>query len=736
MKITRRALLISGGIAGGGLLLGMVGLGGYVSTYDRREQQRSALPGKGKLLSHWITIDNDGNVTILSPHTEMGQGANTGLLQIVLDELDADPAKTTIQQAPAAPEFANSVVLDGFVLGESEMEGWTREFIGKAFGRGAQFGNLQITGGSASVRFTGWIGMRKAAATARQMLAQVGAVKLGVPFDAVHTQDGKVIATKTGKSVGYGELAEVAAGLELPENPPFKDPAKWKYIGKPFARVDLPDKIFAKAVYAIDVDVPNMRYAAVAPPPMALARVTGVENEAELKKRRGVEAVVVLDDVVAVVADNPWRAEQAVREAKVTYEANPDVPADSETAFKAKRDAIAAGSFKTIHETGDAASALSSGEVIEAEYVAPYLSHSTMEPLSATLWVEDGKTHVATGSQDPLSARAKVADVLGKDLEEVIMHAKTMGGGFGRRNTLSDDYANWLTHAAKIHQKVGGAVKMTWSREADTRLSTYRPGDVARMRAVLDDKGRPLAWHSQSYANIGAAPEATPHYKIPNITVETVAGDPTLPYAYWRSVDASTHGFFIESFIDELARKAKADPIEYRLSLMDDGSRHARLLKHVAKMSGWKERDKLKGSAQGVAIFKSFGSIVAQVAQVTRRDGKPHVEKVWCAVDCGVAINPNSVEAQMQGGIFYGLSAALYGQVTLKEGALVQSNFHNYPIVRFGDGPRIEVAILNSPEAKVGGAGEPGTPPIAPAVANALAALDERPRQMPFAPMV
>ena len=727
MKVTRRKFLIAGGIAGGGLLLGIVGVGGWIGSFDRRELQRDA---GHDVVTQWIKIAPDGHVTLISPHTEMGQGAHTGLLQILMDEMDVDPARASVEQAPAAKEFTHGEAVLGFLLGDKELSGWMERFAQNALGRGGIIGNLQFTGGSTSIRFTGWRVVRHAGAATREMLAQAGAAHLGVPVSEVTTQNSKVVHEASGKSVGYGEIAEAAAALPIPEEPKFKDPKNWKHIGKRQPRLDLPDKVFASAVYGIDVEVADMRYASVAPPAVALATVTGVSNKAEIEKRRGVEAVVILGDAVAVVADNPWRAEQAVRAAKVTFENPTGGPIDSAKFLKFQRDAIAKGDFDGVHEVGDAPAKLS-GEVVEAEFVVPYLAHATMEPLNATIWKEGGKVHVATGVQNPLGARDIVAKTLGVDLEGVELHPHTMGGGFGRRNAMEGPNANWLVHAAKIHKAVGGAVKMMWSREADTQLSTYRPSDVARLRAKLGDDGKPIAWHGQTFAKIGAAHEATPMYDIPNVTVETVAGEPALPFAYWRSVDASSHSFFIESFIDELAHKAKKDPVAYRLSLLGHKPRHARVLKRVAEISEWSKGPR-DGRAFGVAIFESFGSIVAQVAEVSVDNGAPRVHRVFCVIDCGVAINPDSVEAQMQGGIFYGLTAALYGEITVKDGKMQQSNFHDYRMVRFSDGPRIQVDILTSPDAVVGGAGEPGTPPIAPAVANALAVLGERPRRLPL----
>ncbi len=521
-QITRRKLLISGGLLGGGLLVGAVGLGGYINAFDRRALQRSALPdGNVKMLSQWITLSPEGHTTLLSPHTEMGQGSHTGLLQIVLDEMDVDPKRATVAQAPASPEFTHSDVMMGFILGEEKMTGWTKKFVEKTFGRACTLGNIQFTGGSSSIRFSGWRGLRRAAAAAREMLAQAGAMYFKVPVGEITTSNSKVLHAKSGRSVDYGQLAQAASLLPVPENPRYKDPSQWKYIGTSFARIDLPDKIFAKVAYGIDVEVPGMRYAAVAPPPVALGTITGISNEADIKARRGVEAVVVMEDAVAVVADNPWRAENAARAAEAIYDEPSGGLLDSETLVEHQRATIDAGGLDTVYQSGDAVAALASGSDVEVEYTAPFLAHAPMEPLNATIWEEGGKVHVATGVQGPLSARASIAKTLGMDMKDVVLHPHTMGGGFGRRNSLAGSSTNWLTHAAMVYKKVGGAVKLTWSREADVRLSTFRPSDVAKLRAKLGTDGKP--WRGTRACT---QPLACPKKRLPSTTFPTLRWRP------------------------------------------------------------------------------------------------------------------------------------------------------------------------------------------------------------------
>ena len=737
MKISRRALLITGGIVGGGLAIGLIGVAGtagYMATHELRGDQRADLPiGSGELVAEWITLTADGTVTLLTPHTEMGQGANTGLRQIVLDELDADPEKTVVKPAPALPGFANGYIVYAlFSEMTGEPEGYLKRLMDNAVAGLAQSMNAQITGGSMSVRGTGWFGLRPAAA-ARVLLTRAAAQHLGVAESELRTEDGMVIHDASKQAVDYGTLAEAASKLSVPVDPPLKPRSAWKHIGTSAPRLDIPDKVFAKAEYGIDVHVPELRYAAILPPPVANAKVTGVANEAELKARRGVETVVVMDDCVAVVADNPWRAEQAVRQAKLVFDEPEGGRNSEEKLVDKRRTAVHGDGLDAVKSEGDALGALEGGTVVEAEYQVPFLSHSPMEPMNATIWKENGMLHVASGVQNPLASRAFVAKKLGVPLEDIQFHAKTMGGGFGRRGALLEYNLNWLRQAVEIHQAHGGPVKLTWSREADTRLSTMRQADLARMRGVVGADGKPTAWVSEFWYPVGSGDEVAPHYAIPNVRIAHAGGEPALPYCYWRSVDMSVHGFFIESFIDELAEAAGKDPLDYRLSLLDPSSRHAGVLNKVRQMSGW-DRGRRRGDrALGVAMTASFGSIVAQVAEVSVEGKTPRVHRVWCAIDCGTAVNPDGVIAQMQGGIQFGLSAALFGEITHDEnGGVKQSNFHDYRVVRFKEAPRVEVAIVDSPDAALGGAGEPGVPPIAPAVANAVAVLAPRPRSLPI----
>jgi len=732
VSFTRRAFVIGGSLAGGGMVVGVTTIGAWMSSYDRRSVQAEHLPeGGAKLVAQWIRIAADNTVTVLTPHVEMGQGSQTGTLQIVLDELDADPTHTHIELAPARSGFTIGDVMVGFIAPESE--GFSRRVLEKSFGRLADLNSWQFTGGSTAIRFTGWRGIRHGAAAARQMLLQAAAERLGVPSDALQTHDSHVIWND--QRIPYGALADAASKLPTPVQPVLKTPEQWRYIGRPHPRIDLPDKVFARAEYGIDRVVPGMRYAAVVPPTLAEGTITGVTNTAEVSAMRGVERVLNLGSVVAVVADKPWRAERAVRAVQMEVTPREEPLYDSDVLRPVRGEILQIGELFVAASRGEGAKeAIGGGErVIGAEYTLPFLAHAPMEPMNATIWEDGGKVHIATGTQDPFATRTQTAAVLGRPVDAVVVHPHTLGGGFGRRAGASGASFNWVRIAAQLQKEAGGALQMLWSREAGLAMSSYRPADHAWLRATLGPDGRPTAWWARHHAPISTAQDALPPYDIPHVTVEHTRLEPALPFAFWRSVDASIQGFTIESFVDELAIAAGEDPLAYRLSLVDSQSRYARLLSRVADLSGWGGAQP-EGMALGVALNECFGSIVAQVAQVSLEDGRTRVHRVWAAVDPGLAINPDSVKAQVEGGIHFGLSAALYGQITIRQGAIEQTNFHNYPVVRMADAPRVEVVIQQTPGATVGGVGEVGTPGAAPAVANALAQLTQRPRTLPIAP--
>ena len=732
---TRRALLISGGLVGGGLMLGIAGLGagtGYLALHDRRAVQAGGLSdaAAGPLVHLWIRISPDNVITLISPHTEMGQGAQTGLLQIVADELDADWEQCRVEGAPATSEFANGALAKGFMMGEEQLSAWLDKLVESGFYTLADVMELQITGGSLSIRGTGWNALRHGAASARALLVATAADQLGVPASELTTEHATVMHAASGRALTYGELAEPASIRSMPRGVTPKSDDERRYVGTGMRRLDLADKIFATAEYGIDSHVDGMLFAAAAPSPVHGVKVAAIRNEAEVTSRRGVRSVHIVEDAVAVVADNPWRAEQAVR--AVTFDLEPHDKGDisTETLLADMRAALD-GEVTTLHDEGDAAGQLAGDDVIEADFVVPFLAHACMEPLNALIWREGTQVHVATGVQAPLGARNHVARVLDVPLDTVTLHARTMGGGFGRRVTMAGN-GNWLTQAALLHKQTGGQpIKLIWSREQDIRASSYRPMAVARLRARLDDRGLPLAWDTRVHGKLIEPEHAVPKYDIPNLYSGHVDAEPYLLWGAWRSVDASHNAFWMEVFLDELLRAGGHDPVEGRLALLGSRPRVAGAVRAAAEMSGFRAGVDARGRAMGLAVFESFGSIVAEVAEVSLEGKTPRVHNVWVAIDCGRAVNPDSVEAQMQGAVQFGLSAALYGRIDVDKGGVKQSNYHDYRVVKMADAPRVTVKIVDS-GGPVGGAGEPGLPPVAPAVANALAVLGERKRALPM----
>lgn len=728
--ISRRALFMTAGVVGGGVLVGAVSVGAWINGYNERAIQDAVLGERSaKLVAQWIQIAPDGHVTVLGPATEMGQGAQTSLLQIVLDELDADPTRTTYALCPADPAFSVHDALEGALIAEGSLDGWAEKFVHGMFGRMASLAQMQFTGGSTAVAFTGWKGMRRAAAGARMLLAQVGAERMKVPVSEVVTRDGAVHHEGSGQSMHYGELAEEVALMPLPE-PVYKDRAEYKYIGTRYPRIDIPDKVFGRPIYGIDEQVEGMRYAAVAPPPLASGTIASVSNQAAVRKMRGVEAIVERETFVAVVADNPWRAEQAVRKLALTGTPGPLGQLDTPT-LRADRLAQTKAAANVL--LGEAEVPLEGADLVEATYETPHYAHVPMEPMNCTVWEDGGKHHVAAGVQGMLSARNAAVGALGRDFDDVVLHPRSIGGGFGRRNGLMPEALTFVTQACEVQKEVGGAVKLTWSREAELRMSPFHQANVGVMQAKLGGDGLPTDWTMRIYTPLALASEAEhPYDKVGNYTVSSANGEPAVPYCVWRSVDKFNLVHFIEGFVDELAEAAGQDPVAYRMALLEPGSRKARVLARVAEMSGWKG-SKVGDKGYGVAFAEAFGSLVAMVAEVSIDEKKePKVHQVWCAVDTGTPVNPGSVEAQTQGAVFWGLSATLYDGLFFRDGEIVQSNFHSYRVATLRDATKVHVDVMVSPDAPVGGAGETATPLVAPAVSNAIAALADRPRSLPI----
>jgi len=478
-------------------------------------------------------------------------------------------------------------------------------------------------------------------------------------------------------------------------------------------------------MFGVDASVPGMKYAAVKAAPV-IGNTVARMNASDARNMPGVIDVLNMGDFVAVVADGYWQANQALASVDITFEKTASDDVSGETILAQYADALETGKVKTLVSTGDV-SAVSGDNTkrVETEYTVPFLAHATMEPMSALAWVRDGECDLYTGTQNPLGTRVITAKTLDMDFEAVRVHNMFLGGGFGRRAT--PDYTN---QAALISQKTKLPIKLIWSREEDMAQDHYRPSATARMAAVLGEDGYPLSWENTFVHKHDPADASHIFYNIPNQSIGYVESPTHIRFGPWRSVDHTQHGFFTESFIDELAAEAGIDPYDYRRKLLAGKPRYLAVLDAAATLGEW-GKTLPDGQAKGIAIVESFGSLVAEVATVDISSGTPRVLHVACAADAGMAVNPDGFTAQMESGIIYGLTAALYGEITIDGGAVEQSNFHDYEMVRMGDAPDIDVVILNS-DFPLGGAGEPGTPPISPAVTNAIfAATGRRIRNLP-----
>lgn len=726
-KWSRRALLTSGVLGGGALLVG-VGL-----RPGHRAPKLAPLVANGDetLINAWVKIGPDNSVTALVPHAEMGQGIHSTLAQMLADEMDADWQSVRTLEAPAHDEYANYALGKGFILGESRVPAILSDTVDGAFLSLMQTINMQLTGGSASVRTTGLHAMRVAGAAARQMLMEAAAKTWGVAVSEVLTKDSHVMHEATGRREPYSKFAVAAASNKPPSNPPLKSSNQFRLMGTSVRRGDIPSKTDGSAVFGIDAVVPGMKYAAVLRSPVFGGQLVSADTFAA-EEAPGVVSVVKLENAVAVVADGYWQASQALQMLDVRWDNLGNGDTSSETIFtQFAQDLDKANSGDNVNDDvmiGDADAALAQADrIIEAEYRVPYLAHATMEPLNCTVWIHDGICEVWTGSQNPLGARADVAEAIGFEPANVEIHNGFLGGGFGRRA-----YSDYAVQAAKVASISGVPVKLIWSREEDVRQDQYRPAATSRFRAGLDSNGRPIGWVNL-YVDKHDPAEA-PHipYAVDNQRIQYVLSPTHVPFGFWRSVDHSQHGFFTESFVDELAWSAGKDPFEFRRELLSNQPRLKTVLELAAEKANWNGNLLGSNRGRGIALQQSFGSIVAQVIEVTVESGTIGIDRIVCAVDTGFAINPDGVRAQMESGIVYGLTAALYGEISIVNGAVSQSNFHDYEMVRIDQVPDIETHIINGGGA-IGGAGEPGTPAVAPALANAIfSATGTRIRQLPI----
>lgn len=728
MSTSRRQFILGTVAVGGGLLIA------YAATRpDKHTRANRDVAREGQaFLTTWLRIDPDNTVTVLVPHAEMGQGVLTSLPMMAADEMDADWEQVRIEQAPATDLFANGVLVRGFI---EDMGISIPRFLDRtadfATMKVAEVMNLQITGGSTSVRFTGEAGMRSAGAAAREMLINAAAARWDVAPEDCTARLSRVYHEASGRSASFGELATDAARFTPSRNPVLKQPEQFTLMGRSIPRVDIPAKVDGSALFGVDARPDNMLYAAVISAPVFGTRLLQVNNREAVNGRRGVQRIIELDDAVAVVADNYWRAQQAVNALEPEWESSTDSERSSADIFAAFDEALENGDGNRDVSEGDAAAALADADsIISARYRVPYLAHAAMEPMNCTVHFHDGICEVWTGTQDNLGIRGRVASVSGLKDDQVMVHPFYLGGGFGRRLPQS---TNTIDQATRIAREFDVPVQTLWSREEDTRQDYYRPAVSSHFRAALDASGRPVAWENRYIGENEPAEAAHIPYAIANQQIEYVESPTHVPFGAWRSVAHSQHSFFLESFMDELAWRAGQDPYQFRLDLLDEKPRHQRVLREVANAAGW-GTPLPEGHARGIALQQSFGSITAQVAEVSLdEEGRVRVERVDCSIDCGRVVHPDTAASQVESGIIYGLTAALYGEISIEQGRVAQGNFNDYEMLRLADSPEINVLLLETEGVSMGGLGEPATPPIAAAVSNAVYALTgQRIRELPL----
>ncbi|MEP6484703.1 MAG: xanthine dehydrogenase family protein molybdopterin-binding subunit [Rudaea sp.] len=707
--VNRRDFLKSATIVSSGLIVGFCMPSGMKRALAQEAAKAAPISPNA-----FVRIAPNNTVTILLKHSEMGQGVWTSMPMVLAEELDCDWAMVRAEHAPAAPAYAHT-----------------------AFG-------IQMTGGSTST-WESFDQLRKAGATARALLIQTAAEKWKMQPGDCRTEKGFVIGGANRAS--YGELADEASHRLAPTDVKLKDAQNYTIIGKPTRRIDSKPKVNGSAQFGIDVQRPNMLIATVARAPVFGAKVKSFDAS-KAKAIPGVVDVVQVPSGIAVLGKHFWAAKQG-RDALAIEWDNGAGATVSTDALRNDYRKLAQTRGAIAKSVGDVDAAFKNAQLIEAEYEVPFLAHAPMEPLNCTVEIGKDGCDIYTGTQFQTMDQALSAKILGLKPEQVRIHTTFLGGGFGRRANPACDF---VTEAVEVAKASGKTVKVVWTREDDIRGGYYRPMWLSHLRASLGKDGKPAAWSHTIVGQsiIGGTPFAAAMIKngVDETSVEGAFDapylaaipahridlhSPTSPVTvlWWRSVGHSNTGFVVESFIDELAHAAKKDPLEYRRALLPPDSRERRALDLAAEKFGW-GKPLPKGHAAGLAVHQSFGSYVAQIAEVSVVGKTITVHRIVCAIDCGPAVNPLTIEAQMQSGIAFGLSAALHSELTMKDGRVEQSNFHDYPVLRLNEMPRVEVHVVPSTD-KMGGCGEPGTPPTAPAVANAVfAATGQRLRRLPL----
>jgi isoquinoline 1-oxidoreductase beta subunit len=683
---------------------------------DKTSEQASTASTAFFLLNPFIRLGTDGRVVFMVNKSEMGQGVYTSLPMLIAEELEIDWSQVSIEASPVGPDYYHT-----------------------------QWG-IQATGGSTSV-LSEWERLRKAGAAARVMLVHAAAETWKVDPEKCRAEKGFIIHEPTDRRLPYGKLAEKAAQMKIPQDVPLKRPEDFRVIGKSMKRLDTPEKTSGKALFGIDMKVDHMVTAVIARPPRFGLKVKSLNSD-KTKAVPGVKDVVQVDSGVAVVGDGFWSASLGLEALEVTWDEG-DGAGVSTDSMREQYRRMSGTPGVAASKKGDPEQGLKQAvNRIHAEYEVPYLAHAPMETLNCLVDLGADYCRIWTGTQFLSGDRDAAAQITGLSPEQITLHNAYLGGGFGRRANPQSDFVG---EAVQVAKKVKRPVKVIWTREDDIKGGYYRPMWFDRITAGLDAKGNPVAWKHTIVGQsilVGSPFEgvminedgvdatsvegaADLPYQIPNLLVDLHSPKIPVPVLWWRSVGHSHTAFVVESFIDELAHAAGKDPYEFRRTLLQDGARQKGVLDLVAQKADWRKPME-KGVGRGIAVHESFGSFVAQVAEVSvNPEGRIRVHRVVCAVDCGRVVNPGIVQAQMESGIVFGLSAALHGAITFKDGRVVQSNFHDYPISRMSEIPRVEVHIMPSQEPP-GGVGEPGVPPIAPAVTNAIFSVTgKRIRRLP-----
>jgi len=728
MGVKRRAFLIGGvALIGGGLFA--------VSWSERSATRRAAkLVAKDKagVFQTWIRIAEDDTVTVFSPHVDFGQGSVTGLAQIAADELDADWLKVVVEAAPVNVAFANAPLAKGFA-GEMlpfSVPPFLNGIVGSGFAMIARNLPLQVTGGSSTVRATGQMGMRVAGAAARSALIATAAKRFGVPEAELTSANSQVVHAKSGRALRYGELAAEAADMTLNGEPKFKDPKDYRLIGKSIPRLDIPGKVNGSAQYGMDVQLPHLRVATIMAAPVRGGKLVSVDPAPALEIT-GVEKVIELDNSVAVLAKGYWQALTGLRALSPQFSDGGHGSLSSNSIAAAQVAKIQTGKPNNKSGYGDVPAALAASGVrlIEAQYAVPFIHHAMMEPFALTAHFKDGKLELWGGVQDPLHSRKEAAEAANIGVDQVTFHPMMMGGAFGRR---LPGYCEIIGQVVQIAKQTPYPVKLIWSREEEVKHGCYRPQASAHLKAALDKNGRIAGWTTDYAQSEDVTRETHFVYDVPAFALRHYEFSTNQHDGPWRSVNSNQNGFYSESFMDELAAAAGEDSYQFRRKHLHPGSRHLAVLDDVARRSGW-GTPLPTGRGRGMALVESFNSIVAHVIEASvGDDGRPRAHKVWSSVDCGRVVNPDGAAAQVSGGIIMALSSCIDEAITLDQGAVVQSNFHDYRILKLAEAPDVAVHFLES-IAPMGGLGEPGVPPTAPALANAIfAATGRRIRQLPF----